>query len=51
MERDGLFPPRFKLNPIAGKTGACGWDADAVDAWIAARVASAKPYELGADAR
>jgi len=40
LERDDLFPRRFKLSPNGGRNGAVGWDADEVDAYLAARVAS-----------
>jgi predicted DNA-binding transcriptional regulator AlpA len=37
MERAGLFPKRFKLNPDAGKYGAAGHDYGEVMGWLAAR--------------
>ena len=40
LERDGLFPRRFKLSPGSGRNGAVGWDVDKIDAYLAARVAS-----------
>ena len=40
MERDGLFPKRFKLNPNGGKNGAVGHDYDEVMEWREERLAS-----------
>lgn len=40
LERDDLFPRRFKLSPNGGRNGAVAWDADEVDTYLAARVAS-----------
>ena len=40
LEKRGLFPRRFKLNPAGGKYGAVGWDDDELDEWVEARAAS-----------
>lgn len=39
LERDGLFPKRFSLNPN-GNGRACGHLESEVEEWIAARAAS-----------
>lgn len=36
-EREGTFPPRFKLDPRAGEQGAVAWDRAEVMAWVAQR--------------
>ncbi len=37
MEKAGLFPKRFKLNPAAGKYGATGHDFHEIMGWLEAR--------------
>ncbi len=40
LEKAGLFPKRFKLNPDAGPFGAVGWDFDELMQWLQERRAS-----------
>ena len=37
MEKRGLFPKRFKLNPEAGKNGAARYDSDEIARWLEER--------------
>jgi len=40
LERRGLFPRRFKLNPAGGAYGAVGFDYGEILQWLEARRAS-----------